>query len=87
MTAGNLFLLLSLSALVSCQTVSIKNKIPHTSLERPDHVDAQAEGETYVIATQGRYSSRAAEEIFSWGGNNIDATFWPFSSQALDSQS
>lgn len=57
-----------------CQSFTEKNKIIKTSKERPDHATAEAYGSQYAIATQGRYASKAAEQMFSMGGNIIDAT-------------
>lgn len=59
--------------LTNCQT-SPSSKLIHTAKERADHATAEAFGNQYAIATQGKYSSHAAEEIFAQGGNIIDAT-------------
>ncbi|MNK15829.1 Gamma-glutamyltranspeptidase precursor [compost metagenome] len=73
--------LLSLSLLLilsSCQTLTTEQKnasqVIRTSKERKDKDSAQAVGTKYAIATQGRYATQAAEEIFAQGGNIIDAT-------------
>jgi gamma-glutamyltranspeptidase/glutathione hydrolase len=58
--------------LVSCQSTP-KSYYARTSKERPDKESAQAVGTHYAVATQGRYSSQAAEKMFAQGGNIIDA--------------
>lgn len=69
-------LILSLSVLtLSCQsTKSTQSPVIRTSQERPDHATAEAYGTQFAISTQGRYSSQAAEKMFTLGGNIIDAT-------------
>ena len=40
---------------------------------RLNHSDAEARGTQYAISTQGIYATKAAQKIFSQGGNAIDA--------------
>lgn len=40
---------------------------------RPNHQSSEATGSKYAIATQGIYATKAAQHIFSLGGNAIDA--------------
>ncbi|KHD89677.1 MAG: repressor [Bdellovibrio sp. ArHS] len=54
--------------LLSCQ-----NKVIRTDKERVDRETAQAYGSRYAVATQGRFSSEAAEKIFAENGNIVDA--------------
>lgn len=58
--------------LTSCQSTP-KSYYARTAKERPDKASAEAVGTQYAVATQGRFSSRAAEKIFAQGGNIIDA--------------
>lgn len=58
----------------SCQTTSKTSGVIKTAKERKDFQSAEAVGSEFVISTQGRASSKAAEEIFALGGNIIDAT-------------
>lgn len=64
--------LLLCAGLISCQTKA-PSPVIHTAKERADHATAEAFGKQFAIATQGRYASWAAEEIFAQGGNIIDA--------------
>ncbi|MEK2646588.1 gamma-glutamyltransferase [Bdellovibrio sp. BCCA] len=67
LVAGLLFL-------TSCQTPKESSSVIRTAKERDDHSTAEAFGTQFAISTQGRYASKAAEEIFAQGGNIIDAT-------------
>ncbi|MGZ3807772.1 MAG: gamma-glutamyltransferase [Bacteriovorax sp.] len=72
-----LSIFISLS-LLSCQSPAQKNKgaihpIILTANERTDHKSAEAQGPQYAVATQGIYATKAAKDIFSLGGNAIDA--------------
>lgn len=58
--------------LASCQSTP-KSHYVRSAKERADHATAQANGKEYAIATQGRFSSQAAEKMFAQGGNIIDA--------------
>ncbi len=68
--------LLILSFSISCQTtkVSPSHKIIKTAEERSDFQTAEATGQKFAIATQGKFASLAAQEMFRLGGNIIDAT-------------
>ena len=74
-----LFIILFTFFLVQCQ--SPKGLLPLKNLAlpiltdsiRPYHSDAEALGNQYAIATQGIYATKAAQKIFSEGGNAIDA--------------
>ena len=67
--------LLVLALIVSsCQSTSKTSGVLKTAEERKDFQTAEAVGTEFVISTQGRASSKAAEEIFAMGGNIIDAT-------------
>lgn len=68
-------LLLCFLFLVSCQhkPTASNATVPHSAKERADHSTAEAFGTEFAIATQGRYASKAAEDIFAAGGNIIDA--------------
>ena len=66
----NFFLIFTSIFLTQCQTPQ-KNIL--ASNVRPDFASAEARGKRYAVATQGIYSSKAAKEIFSLGGNAIDA--------------
>lgn len=57
----------------SCQTISSRQEVIHTAHERADRASAEAVGTQFVISTQGRYATKAAEEMFTLGGNIIDA--------------
>lgn len=67
-------ILVSVLFLASCQTPKGSSSVIRTAKERVDHSTAEAFGTQFAIATQGRYASKAAEEIFAQGGNIIDAT-------------
>lgn len=75
MTFKTQWLIAAATALaLGCQTTTTpKTGVIKTALERPDHKTAEAVGSKYAIATQGRYSSLAAEKMFEQGGNIIDA--------------
>ncbi|WP_413943298.1 gamma-glutamyltransferase [Bdellovibrio sp. HCB-162] len=60
--------------LTSCQTPEKSSTVIRTAKERADHSTAEAFGTQFAISTQGRYASKAAEEIFAQGGNIVDAT-------------
>lgn len=65
------FLLINLSfLLVHCQT---PQKIILASNVRSDHKASEARGKKFAVSTQGIYSTQATKEIFSLGGNAIDA--------------
>lgn len=68
--------LLALSASISCQTPqnTRSGKIIKTAEERTDFQTAEATGKKFAIATQGKFASLAAQEMFRLGGNIIDAT-------------
>lgn len=71
-------ILLSLLILVSslsCQTTKApsSNKVIKSAEERSDFETAEAVGQKFAIATQGKYASLAAQEMFKLGGNIIDA--------------
>lgn len=65
--------------LVQCQAPkpksiqNVRDPIILTSAERKDHSTAVAEGVRYAVATQGIFSTKAAQEIFAQKGNIIDA--------------
>ncbi|KYG66268.1 gamma-glutamyltransferase [Bdellovibrio bacteriovorus] len=64
--------LVSFLFITSCQSAP-KAHYVRSGKERADHATAQAVGQQYAIATQGRFSSQAAEKMFAQGGNIIDA--------------
>lgn len=64
--------LVSFLFIASCQSAP-KSHYVRSGKERADHATAQAVGQQYAIATQGRFSSQAAEKMFAQGGNIIDA--------------
>jgi gamma-glutamyltranspeptidase/glutathione hydrolase len=72
------FLILS-TLLVQCQTpikVPIEKKSTSLILAstiRTEHSDAEAIGPHWAVSTQGQYSTKAAQYIYSLGGNAIDA--------------
>jgi gamma-glutamyltranspeptidase/glutathione hydrolase len=49
------------------------HKVIITANERADHKSAEARGSNFAVATQGIYATMAAKDIFSRGGNAIDA--------------
>lgn len=55
-----------------CSTVP-QSHFVRSAKERADSESAQAVGTQYAVATQGRFSSLAAEKMFAQGGNIIDA--------------
>ncbi len=58
--------------LAGCQS-SAPSFYTRTAKERPDKESAQAVGTKFAVATQGRFSSQAADKMFAQGGNIIDA--------------
>ncbi|MBV2169097.1 MAG: gamma-glutamyltransferase [Bdellovibrio sp.] len=72
-TLSSVLLVLSFFV-TSCQTTSSRYGVIHTANERSDHASAEAVGTQYVVSTQGRFATKAAEKMFSLGGNIIDAT-------------
>lgn len=66
--------LLVLFISTNCQTTSSRHGVIRTANERPDHASAEARGTQYVVSTQGRFATQAAEKMFALGGNIIDAT-------------
>lgn len=58
--------------MASCQS-SPQSYYARTAKERPDKASAEAVGTQYAVATQGRFSSLAAQRMFALGGNIIDA--------------
>lgn len=59
--------------LLGCQSGPQKTTVIKTNEERTDFSSAIAEGSQFVVSTQGRYASLAAQKIFRSGGNIIDA--------------
>lgn len=58
---------------LSCQTKPAASLYTRASKERADKQSAEAFGKKMAVATQGRFASDAAVEIFDLGGNIIDA--------------
>ncbi|MFA6236318.1 MAG: gamma-glutamyltransferase [Bacteriovorax sp.] len=63
--------------LVQCQSRKIvihngENTFMASTI-RTEHANSEAKGQKFAIATQGIYATKAAQEIFSLGGNAIDA--------------
>ncbi len=69
--------LLSLVSLVQCRTQTAqlpqRPAIVYAEGERTDRETMEATGTHFAIATQGRYATKAAEEMYKLGGNIIDA--------------
>lgn len=63
---------ISIFILTSCQSAP-KSHFVRTEKERQDKASAEAVGTQYAVATQGRFSSQAADKMFALGGNIIDA--------------
>lgn len=75
MIQKSLLLLLVVFSL-QCQHRPVTPPAPayiHAAKERADHATAEAYGNQYAIATQGRFASKTAQEILDQGGNLIDA--------------
>lgn len=68
------FVLLLSVFLIQCQSTTPRSGVIKASKERADFKTAEAVGKQFVISTQGRESTHAAEKMYAQGGNIIDAT-------------
>jgi gamma-glutamyltranspeptidase/glutathione hydrolase len=77
MRKTNCTFLFFITALIGCKSETVSTQINSTPIIARDasahRIQSQAVGQKFALATQGDHSTKAAQQMFSLGGNIIDA--------------